>query len=33
MQFVFSVWQVEGYQNILKLSRITVAFTSFKAFL
>ena len=30
--FVFIVCQVEGYQNILKLSCRPVAFTSFEAF-
>ena len=29
VQFVFIVWQGEGYQNILKLSCRTLAFTSY----
>ena len=33
MQFIFIVYQVEGYQNILKLSCRPLAFTSYKAFL
>ena len=31
-QFVFIVCQVEGYQNILKLSHRPLAFASYKAF-
>ena len=31
--FVLIVWQVEGYQNIWKLSCGQLAFTSYKAFL
>ena len=33
MQFVYIVFQVERYQNILKLSCRPLAFTSYKAFL
>ena len=33
IKFVSMVCQVEGYQNILKLSRRSIAFTSYKAFL
>ena len=33
MQFVYIVFQVEGYQNILKLNCRPLAFTSYKAFL
>ena len=33
IQFVFIICQVEGYQNISKLSCRSLAFTSFKAFL
>ena len=33
IQFVFIACQVEGYQNILKLSSKQFAFTSYKAFL
>ena len=33
IQFVFTVCQVEAYQNILKLSCMALAFTSYKAFL
>ena len=33
IQFVFIVCQVEGYQNMLKLSSKQLAFTSYKAFL
>ena len=33
MQFVYVVFQVEGYQNILKLSCRPLVFTSYKAFL
>ena len=33
MQFVFIVCEVEGYQNILKLSYRLLAFTSYKVFL
>ena len=33
IQFVFIICQVEGYQNILKLSCRPLAFTSYKAFL
>ena len=32
-KFVLIVWQVEGHQNILKLSWRPLAFTSNKAFL
>ena len=31
MQFVYIVFQVEGYQNILKLNCRPLAFTSYKA--
>ena len=33
IQFVFIVIQVEGYQNIFKLSCIVLVFSLFKAFL
>ena len=32
IQFVFIICQVEGYQNILKLSCTPLVFTSYKAF-
>ena len=32
-QYIFFVYQAEGYQNILKLSWIPLAFTSYEAFL
>ena len=32
-QFVFIIWQVQGYRNILKLNCRPLVFTSFKAFL
>ena len=32
-QFIFIVYQAEGYQNILKLGCIPLAFTLFEAFL
>ena len=31
-QFIFIVWQAEGYQNILKLGCIPLAFTSYEVF-
>ena len=33
IQFIFTVWQVEGNWNIFKLSWKTLAFTLYKAFL
>ena len=33
MQFLFIVCQVEGYQNVLKLSSRQLAFASYKVFL
>ena len=32
IQFVFIVWKVEGYRNILKLSCRPLAFTSYNVF-
>ena len=32
-QFIFIVYQAEGYQNILKLGCIPLAFASYEAFL
>ena len=33
MQFVFTVYQIEGYRSILKLSCTQPAFTSYQDFL